>query len=159
MTLIGVLSDTHLREYDAGLEGRLTQAFAGVDMILHAGDLTNMQVLDMLECEEVLAVCGNMDDHMVANALPPKRVIEVGGMSIGLIHGWGSPHGLENRIRSEFDQVDCIVYGHSHRPANHLKDGVLFFNPGSASSSYRGSGTVGLLEVGKHIRGKILELR
>jgi putative phosphoesterase len=113
----------------------------------------------MLECEEVLAVCGNMDDHMVANALPPKRVIEVGGMSIGLIHGWGSPHGLENRIRSEFDQVDCIVYGHSHRPANHLKDGVLFFNPGSASSSYRGSGTVGLLEVGKHIRGKILELR
>ena len=158
MTRIGVLSDTHLREPEADLGQRLTQVWGPVDMILHAGDLVNISVLDALEAPEVLAVAGNMDDYVAAQSLPTKRIISVENKRIGLIHGWGSPLGLAGRVMKEFDQVDAIVFGHSHRPTNTIKNGVLLFNPGSFGSGFLGSGTVGLLTVDNDIKGEIIQL-
>jgi len=158
MTRIGVLSDTHLREYHPEIAQRLAKAFQGVDMVLHAGDLVSLKVLDLLEAPQVHAVCGNMDDHAVAMTLPRKLVIEAKGFKIGLIHGWGPPVGLAGRVAGEFSGVDCIVFGHSHRPMNLRQAGVLMFNPGSVSRGLVGSGTVGLLTVDTEINGVILKL-
>ena len=158
LTRIGVLSDTHLRQHEPLLAAKLAGPFAGVDLILHAGDLVTTAVLEGLEAPQVLGVCGNMDDHVVAASLPVKRIVEVEGIRIGLIHGWGPPVGLAARVAKEFQAVDCIVFGHSHRPMNARKDGVLFFNPGSVSRGVLGSGTVGLLTVDGGISGRIIKL-
>lgn len=158
MIRIGVISDTHMRAPAPDLAERLARSLGPVEMILHAGDLTNITVLDALDAPQVFAVRGNMDDHLAASQLPDKRIIEVEGFKIGLIHGWGSPMGLASRVRGEFENVDCIVHGHSHRPMNKVKNGVLLFNPGSVSSGFMGSGTVGLLTVGERITGEIIKL-
>jgi len=157
---IGVISDTHLREPDERLLDIIRKHFRDADLILHAGDLVDLKVLDVFGHKEVVAVCGNMDPPHVGDEIPLKRVIEIGRFRIGLIHGWGSPYDLEDRIRREFENVDCIVYGHSHTPANHIREGILFFNPGTACDRrHAGSNTVGILDVGEdEIAGRIIDV-
>ncbi|MBP1709759.1 MAG: putative cytosolic protein, partial [Deltaproteobacteria bacterium] len=90
---------------------------------------------------------------------PMKKIIKVGAFEIGLIHGWGSPVGLENRIRNEFTEIDCLVYGHTHYPVNQVSKGVLFFNPGSATEKrFTKMNTVGILDISDRITGKIIEI-
>ena len=160
---IGVLADTHLSDCrEARLfMGRLVeQYFQGVSLILHAGDIVVPELLQALLPVPVYAVRGNMDPASVET--PPKRLISVGGVTIGLIHGWGAPAGIVERIRPEFSQVslDCLVYGHTHEPCCRLQGGVLLFNPGSACDRRRMAyESVGLLEIEKgRIHGKILPL-
>lgn len=155
--LIGVLSDTHLKEVDQEFVERARRHFAGVDLILHAGDLTSLVVLEALEAPQVLGVCGNMDGPLVAAELPVKRVVQAEGFKIGLIHGWGSPMGLAERVSREFSGVDAVVFGHAHIPTNYQKGAILLFNPGSVAKGFRGSGTAGILEVGKQITGRIFK--
>jgi len=155
---IGVISDTHMAGYDPALAEKTAELFAGVEMILHAGDLTSLEVLDALDAPEVLAVAGNMDSHVVKANLPGKRVISAGGFKIGLIHGWGSPMGLPSRVVGEFPGVDAVVFGHSHRPTNIVKQGILLFNPGSYVKGFLGSGSVGILELGQEIAGRVIKL-
>lgn len=71
---------------------------------------------------------------------------------MGLIHGWGSPHGLDDRVGGMFDDVDIIIYGHSHNAQNEVKNGTLFFNPGTARKSY------GILTIGREVSGEIVNL-
>ena len=78
----------------------------------------------------VKAVRGNMDSPEIKAALPEKDVFEAGGKRIGLIHGWGVPWGLGERVREQFDGVDVIVFGHPHPPCNRHVRGVLPVNPG-----------------------------
>lgn len=158
MMRIGVLSDTHQNRLEPKTAGRLADLFAKVDIIMHAGDLTSLQVLDDLRAPQVLAVCGNMDGHLVKQSLPARRVLKFEGFNIGLMHGWGSPAGLADRVRQEFEDVDCVVFGHSHRPFNQKMGKVLMFNPGAASGGPRGGGTVGILTLDKDITGRILEI-
>ena len=157
---IGVISDTHLREPDERLLDIVRKHFCEADLILHAGDLVDLKVLDAFGDKDVIAVCGNMDTIRAEDEIPPKRVLQIGRFRIGLIHGWGSPLDLEDRIRREFENVDCIVYGHSHCPANHIRDGILFFNPGTPfDRRYGDSRTVGILEVGEDaITGRIIAI-
>ena len=155
---IGVISDTHLREPDERLLAIVRKHFHDAELILHAGDLVDLRVLDAFGDKDVIAVCGNMDSSRTEDEIPAKRVLQIGRFRIGLIHGWGPPFDVEDRIRSEFDDVDCIVYGHSHYPANHIREGVLFFNPGTACDRRHAiSNTVGVLEVGEDaITGRII---
>ena len=157
---IGVISDTHLKEPDDRLLAIIRKHFRDTDLILHAGDLVDLRVLDAFGDRDVIAVCGNMDSSRVEDEIPAKRVLRIGRFRIGLIHGWGSPLDLEDRIRREFDNVDCIVYGHSHYPANHIREGILYFNPGTAfDRRYTVSNTVGILEVGEDtIEGRIIAI-
>jgi len=156
---IGVISDTHLSYPSEALCKLTLNIFSDVQMIFHAGDLTNILVLDAFTGKEVFAVCGNMDNYGVAEKLPDKRVVTIGNFRIGLTHGWGSRNGIEDRIIKSFENVHAIVYGHSHRPANHIKDGVLMFNPGSFSGSYASdiTGSVGILTVEDKISGEIIK--
>jgi putative phosphoesterase len=156
---IGVISDTHLREVDSRLMDIYHDYFSDVEMIIHAGDLVSTQVVDFLSQKALHVVQGNMDSREIKERFPKKRIVEAGGFRLGLIHGWGSPFGIEGRIRSEFDDVDVIIYGHSHRPANHIDKGVLFFNPGTASVlSFSGSNSIGILDIGQRVKGNIIIL-
>ena len=155
---VGVISDTHLRSYDRDLAKKLAEHFKDVQMILHAGDITELSVLDMLEAPQVIAVLGNMDGFAAAQSLPAKRELKLEGFQIGLIHGYGPPNGLEERVRREFDDVDAIVFGHSHKPTNYLLNGVLYFNPGSAAGGRGHPKTVGMLTLGDSISGEIIEI-
>ena len=68
-----------------------------------------------------------MDPGATRKTLPTKLIIEVGHFKIGLTHGFGPPSGLMEIVRSQFDKVDAIVYGHSHSPVNQTNGGILFF--------------------------------
>lgn len=133
---IGVISDTHVSGPVNELRSLSDDIFADVSMILHAGDLTRISVLDAFPGKEVVAVAGNMDRYDVTTSLPEKEIIEVESYRIGLIHGWGSSKNLEERIINCFEDVHVIVYGHTHRAANHINRGILMFNPGAYSGTH-----------------------
>ncbi len=149
---IGVLSDTHASSF-AQLHERILTALAEVDLIVHAGDFVAKDVLDGLkQLGEVKAVWGNMDSDEIKRILPEKELLEIEGRKIGIIHGWGSPHGIDDRVGNEFSGVDIIIYGHSHYAQNETKNGVFFFNPGQARNSF------GILTIGAEVSGEIIEL-
>jgi uncharacterized protein len=156
---IGVLSDTHLNSVTDELRRIKTRYLSDVDYILHAGDMVSMDVAAYLDDGNFFGVHGNMDSFYVREFLPEKRVVDLGRFRIGLIHGWGAKTDLEDKISSQFQDVDVIVYGHSHAAANHLKDGILFFNPGTAIGyTLQGPHTIGILEIDDDVTGRIIEI-
>jgi uncharacterized protein len=156
---IGILSDTHLHEVSDELQRIKTLYLSDVDYILHAGDIVSVEVAEYFNDGNFFGVHGNMDTYGVRELLPEKTVLEFGPFRVGLIHGWGAKTGLEDRISNDFKDVDVIVYGHSHSPANHMKDGILFFNPGTAIGySASGPHTIGILEIDDNITGRIIEI-
>ena len=159
MMKIGVLSDTHLSRPTEELAALMEGPFQGTEMILHAGDLTELTVLDAFPEKKVIAVCGNMDSAAVRQGVPGQRVFQVGPFKIGLIHGWGGPSGIEERIAREFSGVDCIVYGHTHQASWREREGVFFFNPGSFGGKLGMTlRSVGLLNLGDSISAEIIYL-
>jgi putative phosphoesterase len=156
---IGVLSDTHLKEPHSEFKKVIEFHFRDVEKIFHAGDFVNWSVAEYLSSlKELIAVCGNMDPPDIRKAFPHKRMIELEGFRIGLIHGGGAPYGMESRIREEFSDVHAIVYGHTHTPANHQVKNILFFNPGSPTRSFDDRGTLGILHIGEKIEGEIIKI-
>ncbi len=159
MMKIGVISDTHLREPNSGFKKMIESHFGDVEKIFHAGDFVDWSIVDYLSSrKELIAVCGNMDPQDIQKAFPRKRIVEIKGFKIALIHGGGPPFGIESRIRGEFDEVDAIVYGHSHAPANHRSKNVYFFNPGSPTRSFIHRPSLGILRLGEQIEGEIIKI-
>lgn len=154
---IGVLSDTHLTRVTPALEKIVEEHFQDIDLLIHAGDMVGLSVYRFLSAHPLEAVQGNMDELPLREELPHKKTLLLGGFRIGVIHGWGSALGLEERVRREFPEADAIVYGHSHIPANHWSGGQFFFNPGSTSGSGRRP-TVGILQLASRLTGEIIEL-
>ncbi len=157
---IGVISDTHLSQPSPDLFDLMGDVFSDVSMVFHAGDLTRISILEAFSEKEVYAVSGNMDQHDVVDTLPSETVIKIGEYRIGLIHGWGSRDGVEGRVMGRFSGVDGIVYGHTHRPANHLKDNILLFNPGAFSGSFISGKkhSVGVLSINDGLTGRIINI-
>ncbi len=156
---IGVISDTHLREPDPHFKKIIEFHFRNVEKIFHTGDFVDWSIAEYLSSQkELIAVCGNMDSQEIQKAFPQKRIVELEGFKIGLIHGGGPPFGIESRIRAEFDEVNAIVYGHSHTPANHQVKNIYFFNPGSPTRSFVHRGTLGILHLGEKIEGEIIKI-
>ncbi len=162
MIKIGVLSDTHIAEPGQGLrfmESLRTRILSAADVILHAGDIVEPEILYAFFDIPVHAVRGNMDSPLTG--LPVKCVLRIGGFRIGLIHGWGAQAGLEQRLAREFadESLDCLVYGHSHMPVCHRREGMLFFNPGSPTQNRQAPWpSVGMLELSASIDGRIIRL-
>jgi putative phosphoesterase len=149
---IGVLSDTHLRSIEE-LPRNILEAFSEVDLIVHAGDFVMLPVLEGLRrMGETKAVRGNMDSPDIKGILPEKELLVVNGKRIGVIHGSGAPWGIESRVREQFDQVDVIIFGHTHQAKNEMAGGVLFFNPGPAKDSY------GILQIDDEVKGQIVRV-
>ncbi len=149
---IGVISDTHVGTL-SNIPVQILKALAGVDLIIHAGDFTELAVFDGLKAlAAVKAVCGNMDSSQLKEILPQKEIFVVNGKNVGLIHGSGEPLGIASRIRELFSDVDLIIYGHSHVPYNQYLQGSLLFNPGRAMESF------GLLTIDEKIKAEIIRL-
>jgi putative phosphoesterase len=157
---VGVISDTHVPTIIRVLPPILFDIFKGVDLILHAGDLVELSVLDELRAiAPVEAVAGNMDGSEVHLKLPGKKVISIGGYSVGLTHGKYKIDIQRTMIRKEFDDVDLIVYGHSHTPFWGKYDCVYFLNPGSPTDKrYAPFNSVAVLEVGDDLKAEIVRI-
>jgi len=149
---IGVLSDTHIHLAEEIPQG-IVRAFSDVDLIVHAGDFVDAAVLEGLKrLGEVKAVHGNVDSMKLRSLLPEKEILVVGGKKIGIIHGWGGPEGIERKIRARFEDVDIIIYGHSHRAKIERIGDVLFFNPGPGFHSF------GVLTIEEEVKGEIIKI-
>ena len=123
MTLVGLISDTH-----GLLRREVAAALAGVDRILHAGDVGRPEILEALQAiAPVTAVRGNVDTASWAEKLPTDTVKWIDGFNIYMIHSLG-----QMRIFPKAASMDVVVSGHSHKPLIETLDDVLYINPGSA---------------------------
>jgi putative phosphoesterase len=123
MTTLGVISDTH-----GLLRREAVEALRGSDRILHAGDVGDPEILEALaRIAPVTAIRGNVDTGPWARGLPEAEVVEAGGVSIYMLHDL-------NRLdlKPEAAGFRVVIYGHSHNPKIEERNGVLYFNPGSA---------------------------
>ncbi|MGA7080293.1 MAG: metallophosphoesterase family protein [Terriglobales bacterium] len=121
--ILGVISDTH-----GLLRPRAVEALRGSDLILHAGDAGAPEILEALaHIAPVTAIRGNVDTGAWARSLPTTESIEAGGISLYMLHDLG-----QLDLKPEAAGFRVVIYGHSHRPKMEEKNGVLYFNPGSA---------------------------
>ena len=158
---IVVVSDTHADSIDS-LSQRLVDQLSSADLIIHAGDFTGKKLVDDLRnLAKFRGVYGNIDGPDVRRELPEIDIVEVGRFRIGVNHPaeGGSPVTIEQRIRQKFQNVQVIIHGHSHRTKNERKDGILWFNPGSATGKFPAlKKSYGILTIDSEIRGEIADL-
>lgn len=122
-TIVGVISDTH-----GLLRPEAVSVLRGSDLILHAGDVGSSAVLESLAAiAPVIAVRGNIDTEPWAQELPGDVVAEIGQTNIYMLHDISK---LD--LKPEAAGFAAVIYGHSHKPKQERRGGVLYFNPGSA---------------------------
>jgi uncharacterized protein len=148
--LIGVISDTH-----GLLRAEALAALAGVEHILHAGDVGKFSILERLrEIAPVTAIRGNVDVSGQCAELPATDVVELGDKLFYLVH---SVHDLD--INPAAAGVAVVVSGHSHKALVEVRNGVIYFNPGSAGPKrFSLPVTIGFVTVEDGVEASILEL-
>ncbi len=147
---MAVISDTHMPRGPRALPDRCLELLRGADAILHAGDLIRIEVLRDLQAlgPPVHAVYGNVDDGPVRAVLPERAVVSLGDVRVGMIHIPGPAAGRLERLRRAFDDVDAVVFGHTHMPEHAERDGFQIFNPGSPTERRRApTKTMGIATV------------
>jgi putative phosphoesterase len=148
---VGLISDTHGLMRPQALE-----ALQGCDYLIHGGDIGKPEILETLKAIAPLTVVrGNNDtDDAWASDVPYEAVLRIGEVAIY------TTHILADVPKSLPDEVRVVVTGHSHRPVQQVRDGVLFINPGSAGPRrFKLPITVGMLHIdGADVRGELIEL-
>jgi hypothetical protein len=165
---IGVVADTHIPRDVKALPPHVREAFKGVDLVLHAGDIYVPSVLDELATmAPVLAARGSGDwDLPEHHRLKDRHIIDAEGFRLGLIHATVLAElprrPLEKTMESEFGKhVDIVVFGHTHVASIERYEGVLLANPGSPTlpNGLFELGTVALLEINKgDVKASIVKL-
>ena len=154
-TKIAVISDTHIDDRISSFPAGLLKQLRGFDIVIHCGDFTTREALEKFDdFPKFYAVAGNMDEPYIRRNLPETLALEIAGVRVGVIHGWGSPFGFTRRIyaamREKHPDVkfDIILCGHSHQPADEEIDGTRILNPGSvAGNIFSKHGSWGELEI------------
>jgi len=143
--VVGIISDTH-----GLLRPEALAALRGSDLILHAGDIGDPEILSQLEgVAPVVAIRGNVDRGELARSLPDSQVVEVEGFLIYILH---DVEGLD--LTPEAAGISMVIFGHSHLPEIRESRGVQYFNPGSAGPRrFSNPVTVGRLRISQ---GKLL---
>jgi putative phosphoesterase len=150
--IVGVISDTH-----GLLRVEAVEALRGSDRILHAGDIGAPEILEALaKIAPVTAIRGNVDTAPWARRLHATEVIEADGISIYMLHDLG-----QIDLKPGAAGFGVVVYGHSHQPKIEEKNGVLFFNPGSAGPRrFSLPVSVGRLTIENgNVRAELIELK
>ena len=141
---IGLISDTH-----GYLNPEVLRLFAGVELILHAGDIGDEEVLQRLRAvAPVTAVRGNNDRTGAVSRYPEEQRSEVAGKRLLLTHQVTLPKGPDDPSFTAYRGMDAVVSGHSHIARQELLGGVLFLNPGAAGKPrFRLVPSVGILTI------------
>jgi putative phosphoesterase len=145
-----VLSDTHAPRRWRQCPPQVAGHLRGADLILHAGDVCTAAVLtELAEYAPVVAVAGNNDGPDVAAwGAAETAELDLGGLSVAMIHDSGPKTGRLARMRRQFPSADLVVFGHSHIPLDESAGGLRIFNPGSPTDRRRQpQGTIGLLRI------------
>ncbi len=122
-TVVGLIADTH-----GLLRPEALEALRNVDLVIHAGDVGRVEILETLkDLAPVRAVKGNVDRGAWAKELPKDELVEMGEISIYVYHGYE-----ELDLDPQAAGCQVVVSGHSHKPGITEKQGVLYLNPGSA---------------------------
>jgi len=149
--LIGVISDTH-----GLLRPEALEALRGSEHIIHAGDVGTFEIIEILSrIAPVTAVRGNVDKGALSRQLPETQVLELGGVSIYVLHDLA-----QLDLKPKAAGFAAVISGHSHVPKQETRDEVLYFNPGSAGPRrFKLPVSIGklILEDGG-VRGEILPL-
>jgi putative phosphoesterase len=148
---IGVISDTH-----GLLRPEALATLTGVEHILHAGDVGNIEILDALKnLAPVTAIRGNIDTHGPCADLPATELLELAGCLIYMVHAIA-----DFDINPESAGIGLVIYGHSHTPSIELRKSVLYLNPGSAGPRrFSKPVTIALVEISEGIpTAKIVDL-
>jgi hypothetical protein len=158
---IGVVSDTHMPKRASALPPVLVSYFRNVDLIIHLGDWTSMDVYRQLSAlAPVEGVAGNNDPEEIIQRFGYHKIIKLGAHKVGLTHGFlpeGRGNAREKATRVfEGQDVDAILFGHSHKPLLKRESGLLLFNPGSPTDKRRElKYSFGLLQIsGDTIKAK-----
>ena len=149
--IIGIISDTH-----GLLRPEAVAALRGSEHIIHAGDIGSPEIIPLLEkIAPVTAIRGNVDTEAWAGRFAETEVVELGGLHIYVIH---DANALD--LNPKAAGFAAVISGHSHQPKQETKDGVLYFNPGSAGPRrFKLAISVGRLEiVDKKIKSTILSI-
>ena len=156
---IVVMSDTHLTRATDDFKALCSEYCESADLVVHLGDWEKVEILNYLDQYPLEAVAGNMDDYAIRQRLQTKKIFRAGNFRMGIIHGWGSPSGIRQRIAAEFQGVDAILFGHTHQPLLIRDNGLLWFNPGSV---YHGRGvsrrSIGILQIQDTIEAEIVQI-
>lgn len=161
---IGVVADTHISSARGEIPKEILSEFQKVEMIVHAGDLVNLSVLDKLRrvCKNIKAVQGNMDQPEVIKQLPEKEIIKIGNYKIGVMHGSGPPDNLIELMMKVFkdEGVNLVIFGHSHYPLQEKRGSVLYFNPGSPTDKiFAPYNSYGIIEINDKIEARIIRIQ
>ena len=133
---IGLISDTH--DY---LPEQVFNVFSDVDVILHAGDIVNMDILEKLRMiAPVEAVYGNSDMYSTARILPSRLNLKYVGLCIFMTHNIGGISQFMWKIKKNqiLPKPDIVIFGHTHIPSFEEHDGITFINPGSSGKARMG---------------------
>ncbi len=163
MYKIGVLSDTHIPMKKKYIPGKIFDIFKDVDLIMHAGDICQLKVIQELEqLVPVIAVAGNMDAGEILLQYKKNLIKEIEGKRFLLIHGHQGEGTALDYAQKRSEGFDCVVFGHSHQPYNQKYNVTYLFNPGSPVDYQRPNipkkePSVGLLKIrDSEIEGEIV---
>jgi len=136
---LAIISDTHLPRGARTIPEACLQRCREADAILHAGDLIDMPVLELLRGlgPPLHAIHGNVDSAAVCAVLPGRLEVELGGVRIGMVHAPGPAGHRFEALRAAFARCDAVVFGHTHMPEHAERDGFQIFNPGSPTERRR----------------------
>lgn len=149
---VGVLSDTHIPTRSDQIPQELLERFRkeNVDLIVHAGDLVSLEVKNELEeIAPVVAVCGNMDPQEVCDELPKTGIVEINKFRIGVIHNTINPLSQKMRMLARENDLDMVIFGHTHRNNLEEKKEIYYLNPGSPTQPIMDSASYALVEISK----------
>lgn len=127
-------------KHTSKIDKLIDKCFKDVDLIIHLGDFTSIRVLEKIKKKKkVIGVWGNNDRGRLRQELKEKEIVTLNGYKVGLFHGHGTEKNTLDRVYNIFkdDNVDIILFGHSHQPMIKTKNKTLIINPGSPSKKIR----------------------
>jgi hypothetical protein len=172
--LVGIISDTHIPGRVKSLPREIFETFNGVDLIIHLGDIENLETIKELEkIAKVIAVEGNMDQKETKEKSPERILLKIYGWKIGVIHSpfpfWLGSHFnfIQEKAAQrliEKEGFDILIFGHTHRPflkeLNLKGKKILLINPGSATVPFFTQPSVAILKINpQNFEAKIIYLK
>jgi len=158
-TTLAILADTHMPRAGRSLPKQLLSALTRADMILHLGDFTGLDVVELLEgYAPLVAVHGNNDEPEILKRFPASLRLTLASYTVAMIHGHLGGRTAFQAARAISD-ADVVLFGHSHRPTCLSENGKLLMNPGSPTdrrtARYR---SYGAIELGEEVQARVIPL-